>query len=56
MKKYEGYWLGRSWVSRCATCGNICLTVADEKNHDKNACEKIELRELSEEEKRFKRS
>lgn len=47
MKKgYDGFWLGQSWVSRCKRCGNICFTVAQEVEHDKEKCRKEKLRPL----------
>jgi hypothetical protein len=50
-KTFEGFWLGRSWVSRCARCGDICFTVADEEEHRKEPCERQKLNPLSADEK-----
>lgn len=51
-KKYEGFWLGRSWVSRCARCGQICFDVAQEEEHAAEPCSKERLKPLTEEETR----
>ena len=50
MKKFEGFWLGKSWVSRCARCGEICFYVGQETEHSKFPCDKLRLKPLSEEE------
>jgi hypothetical protein len=47
---FEGFWLGRAWVSRCRRCGKICFTVADEENHRKVKCQKEKLQPLTKEE------
>jgi uncharacterized cysteine cluster protein YcgN (CxxCxxCC family) len=49
-KKYEGFWMGRSWVSRCNRCGHICFVVAQEEEHNKEKCVKVKLKLLSAEE------
>lgn len=50
-KTFEGFWLGRSWVSRCSRCGMLCFTVAQEEEHSKEPCTKAKLKPLTEEEK-----
>ncbi len=49
-KMYQGFWMGRSWVSRCSKCGTICFTVAQEQEHDDVSCSKEKLKPLTKEE------
>ncbi len=52
-KTYEGFWLGRSWVSRCSRCGEICFDVAQEEQHSKVKCDKLKLKPIPEGAKDF---
>jgi hypothetical protein len=54
-KTYEGFWLGRNWVSRCKRCGNLCFTVAQEEEHSREKCVKVKLIPIPEEDRDFHR-
>lgn len=49
IKKYEGFWLGSSWVSRCSRCGHIQFDVSQEQEHTRVDCIKTKLAPISHE-------